>query len=195
MPALGDGEKIGAVVGQDFLENVAGEVGLIGHDEEAVEVTASSGTDVQAPVGRGGGDDGQARLLESGRRNKSGDGPGLSPASVRYVHRILRKALGDAVRKGTLTRNPASLADPPKRSTTTKRDGEMRVWTSAQLQTFLESLDGQRLAPAFVLAAHTGMRRGEVAGLRWSDVDLDAKLEDPVEARGLDQVNDSAATL
>jgi integrase len=116
------------------------------------------------------------RLLESGRRNASGDGPGLSPASVRYVHRILRKALGDAVRKGTIVRNPASLADPPKRSTTKGREGEMRVWTAAQLQTFLASLDGQRLAPAFVLAAHTGMRRGEVAGLRWGDVDLDAKL-------------------
>jgi integrase len=116
------------------------------------------------------------RLLESGRRNASGDGPGLSPASVRYVHRILRKALGDAVRKGTLTRNPASSADPPKRSTTKKREGEMRVWTAAQLQTFLASLESERLAPGFVLAAHTGMRRGEVAGLRWGDVDLDAKL-------------------
>jgi len=116
------------------------------------------------------------RLLESGRRNKSGDGPGLSPASVRYVHRILRKALGDAVRKGSLTRSPASLADPPKRNTNKKSEVEMRVWTSAQLQTFLSSLVGQRLAPAFVLAAHTGMRRGEVAGLRWSDIDLDAKL-------------------
>jgi integrase len=116
------------------------------------------------------------RLLESGRRNKSGDGPGLSPGSVRYVHRILRKALGDAVRKGTLNRNPASLADPPKRSTSAKREGEMRVWTSAQLQTFLASLDGERLAPAFVLAAHTGMRRGEVAGLRWADVDHGAPV-------------------
>jgi integrase len=116
------------------------------------------------------------RLFESGRRNKSGDGPGLSPGSVRYVHRILRKALGDAVRKGTLTRNPASLADPPKRTTTKKREGEIGVWTAVQLQTFLGALDGQRLAPAFVLAAHTGMRRGEVTGVRWADVDLDAKL-------------------
>jgi integrase len=133
----------------------------------------------KVPLGRLAPEDLDAlygRLLESGRRNKSGDGPGLSPGSVRYVHRILRKALGDAVRKGTLNRNPASLADQPKRSTSTKREGEMRVWTSAQLQTFLTSLDGERLAPAFVLAAHTGMRRGEVAGLRWADVDLDAKL-------------------
>jgi integrase len=52
----------------------------------------------------------------------------------------------------------------------------MRVWSGAQLQTFLGALDGERLAPAFVLSAHTGMRRGEVAGLRWSDVDLAAKF-------------------
>ena len=116
------------------------------------------------------------RLLESGRRNASSDGPGASPASVRYIHRILRKALGDAVRKGTLTRNPAVLADPPKRSTASRRDREMAVWNAAQLQTFLGGLGGQRLAPAFVVAAHTGMRRGEIAGLRWSDVDLSAKL-------------------
>ncbi|HSH62221.1 MAG TPA: site-specific integrase [Acidimicrobiales bacterium] len=116
------------------------------------------------------------RLLESGRRNNSGAGAGLSPASVRYVHRILRKALGDAVRKGRLIRNPASLADPPKRSTANVRQPEMHVWSASQLQTFLGSLVDERFSPAFVLAAHTGMRRGEVAGLRWADVDLAAKL-------------------
>lgn len=115
------------------------------------------------------------RLLDSGRRNASGTSPGLSASSVRYVHRILRKAFGDAVRKGTLQRNPAVLADPPKRSTR-KREHEMRVWTATQVQTFLASLGTHRLAPAFVLTAHTGMRRGEVAGLRWGDVDLEAKL-------------------
>ena len=103
-----------------------------------------------------------ARLLEAGRRNASGDGPGLSPASVRYVHRVLRKALGDAVRKGTLTRNPAGLADPPKRDTSHQREREMHVWSAAQLQAFLASLDGQRLAPAFVLAATPGC-----AAARW----------------------------
>jgi integrase len=117
-----------------------------------------------------------ARLLESGRRNTSGNSPGLSPASVRYVHRILRKALGDAVRKGTLIRNPAALADPPKRGSSNTRGHEMRVWTAAQLQTFLASVGDERLGPALLLAAHTGMRRGEVAGLRWADVDLDANL-------------------
>jgi integrase len=113
-----------------------------------------------------------AKLLESGRRNKRG-GP-LSPASVRYVHRVLRKAFGDAVRKGTLVRNPASLADPPKDSA--EVDGsEMHVWTAAELARFLAAISEERLFPAYHLAACTGMRRGEILGLRWADVDLTAK--------------------
>jgi integrase len=111
-----------------------------------------------------------ARLLDSGRRN--GTGGGLSPASVRYVHRILRKALNDALRKGSISRNPAATADPPRRAGTDRSEQEMQVWTAAQLQSFLSLIESHRLAPAYVLAAHTGMRRGEVLGLRWSDVDL-----------------------
>lgn len=120
-----------------------------------------------------------AQLLESGRRNKSKKGrTGLAASSVQYVHRIIRKALNDAVRKGLIPRNPALLADPPKRDSArkTKRYDEMQVWTAPQLQTFLRLVDRQRLAPALILTAHTGMRRGEVAGLRWADVDFDAKL-------------------
>ncbi len=50
----------------------------------------------------------------------------------------------------------------------------MRIWTAAQLRQFLEEIDDHRLAPAFFVAANTGMRRGEVLGLRWDDVDLEA---------------------
>lgn len=71
---------------------------------------------------------------------------------------------------------PCEPRGPAEAERSTQREGEMHVWTSTQLQCFLASLDGERLAPAFLLAAHTGMRRGEVVGLRWADVDLDAKL-------------------
>ncbi|MGH3452750.1 MAG: tyrosine-type recombinase/integrase [Haloechinothrix sp.] len=116
-----------------------------------------------------------ARLLESGRRNTSGTGAGLSATSVRYVHRILRKALGDALRKGTIARNPATLADPPKVGADAEPDKQMQVWTAAQLHSFLKHAEPERLASAYFVAAHTGMRRGEVLGLRWDDVDLSAK--------------------
>lgn len=107
-------------------------------------------------------------LLTNGRRN--GAGGGLSPKMVRNIHNMLRKALADACRKGTLQRNVATLADPPKPG----RDTAMRVWTPDQLRQFLDEIAAHRLATAFVIAAHTGMRRGEVLGLTWRDLDLDA---------------------
>lgn len=109
-----------------------------------------------------------AELLTDGRRIGGG---GLSHKTVRYIHGILHKAFADAQRKGTVLRNVASLADAPKLSSSKKRG--MRVWTADQLREFLLGVAEDRVHPAFFLAAHTGMRRGEVLGLRWADVDLD----------------------
>lgn len=111
-----------------------------------------------------------ATLLREGRKN--GDGGGLSPKTVRYIHSIIRKALADAARKGTVTRNVADLADPPKLTAGPRR--QMTVWTASQLRGFLDQIDHHHLYPAFYLAANTGMRRGEILGLRWDHVDLDA---------------------
>jgi integrase len=109
-----------------------------------------------------------ADLLLEGRRNANG---GLSPSTVRRIHSTLHKALGDAVRWGRIVRNLADLADPPKEATP-----EMSVWSPDQLRTFLDSVRTDRLYAAWLLAATTGMRRGELLGLRWSDVDLDASI-------------------
>ena len=111
-----------------------------------------------------------AELLANGK--KTGKGGGLAPKTVRYIHSILRKALADAARKGTVPRNVAVLADPPKLSAT--RRAEMKTWTAPELQSFLDLCVEHRLYPAWFLTAHTGMRRGEVLGLRWRDVDLAA---------------------
>jgi len=111
-----------------------------------------------------------ADLLVDGRRN--GAGGGLAPKTVRYIHGMIRKALADACRKGTVVRNVADLAEAPKPSAGSKR--EMRVWTAEQLRQFLAEIDGHRLHPAFFLAANTGMRRGEVLGLQWRDVAIDS---------------------
>ncbi len=108
-----------------------------------------------------------AELLESGR----GPGRGLSTTTVRYLHVIVHKALSDALRKGLVVRNVAEAADPPKASASQRV--EMKTWTAEQLRAFLSHVRGDRLEAAFVLAATTGMRRGEVLGLRWADVDLD----------------------
>jgi integrase len=107
-------------------------------------------------------------LLASGMRLRAG---GLSPRSVRYVHTVIHKALSDAVRKDVLARNVAEAASPPSAKST--RAPEMAWWTPAELRAFLGLTAGEQLGPLFRFAAMTGMRRGEVCGLRWSDVDLD----------------------
>lgn len=109
-----------------------------------------------------------AELLESGRADGRG---GLSPRSVRYVHAILSHALSDAERKGVVGRNVARLADPPAEQTARR---ELHTWTPDELAAFLKVAATDRLSPAFRLLALTGMRRSEVAGVRWVDLDLDA---------------------
>ena len=114
-------------------------------------------------------DDLYVKLLTEGKRN--GGGGGLSAKSVRNVHATLQSALSDAARKGTVVRNVANTADPPSIS----RSGRsISVWTGDQLRRFLDAMADHELYPLYLLAATTGMRRGELAGLPWSNVDLDA---------------------
>jgi integrase len=97
------------------------------------------------------------------------EGRGLASKTVRNIHNVLHRTLKDAVRWGLLVRNVADAADPPK-----GKSAEIRVWSPAQLRVFLEWVREDDLYAAWLLAATTGMRRGELAGLRWVDVDLDA---------------------
>jgi len=117
-----------------------------------------------------------AQLLTKGRRKRSPgerlEVTGLAPKTVRNIHVMLHKALADAVRKGTVARNVVALADAP--SPAARKRPEVKAWDADQLVGFLAAIDSHRMAPALHLAAHTGMRRGEVLGLRWGDVDLSA---------------------
>jgi integrase len=93
---------------------------------------------------------------------------GLSPASIRHVHAVLRGALGQAVRWGWIPTNPAANASPPK-----LRRSEITPPPMHATHRLLEAAD--EYDPDFgailrVLVA-TGARRGEVCGLRWSDLD------------------------
>jgi integrase len=95
----------------------------------------------------------------------------LSARSVIYIASILHRALRDAVRWQALIRNPADAADPPR----LPARPEMRTWSAGQLSAFLQAVHEDRMAGCWWLLATTGMRRGEVLGLRWRDVDLDAR--------------------
>jgi len=93
---------------------------------------------------------------------------GLSPSSVQTHYRLLHEVLGHAVRWGLLVRNPAAMADPPRR-----RRYEPTIWDEEQVRMFLaEARRSSRYYPLFLTAVLTGMRAGELAGLRWQDVDF-----------------------
>ncbi|NQT73585.1 MAG: site-specific integrase [Chloroflexi bacterium] len=94
-------------------------------------------------------------------------GEGLSARSVQYAHRVLSQALKHAVRMEMLGRNVCDVVDVPS-----IRRKEMRVMDTDEVQTFLNVTQESPLWPVFFLAIYTGLRKGELLGLRWRDVDL-----------------------
>jgi integrase len=104
--------------------------------------------------------------LAHGRRDGKG---GLSPRSVHHMHRILKQALALAVRWNSLPRNPADAVDPPK-----VERKELATYDLPTTAAMIEALRGTRMLIPAVLGVLCGLRRGEIAALRWRNVDLDA---------------------
>jgi integrase len=98
----------------------------------------------------------------------------LAPRSVAYIHVILHRAFRDAVRWDRLVRNPCDSADPPKPGRSHR--STMRTWSAEEVATFLGKTADHRLSAAWWVLATTGMRRGELLGLSWDSLDLDASL-------------------
>ncbi len=109
-----------------------------------------------------------ADLLTAGRKDGTG---GLSSRSVRYVHTIVRHALSDAVSWGVVARNVADLATPPRHRASASK--EMQTWSAEEVSAFLVHSSQDRLSAIWVLAVTTGMRRGELLGLKWKDIDFE----------------------
>lgn len=96
----------------------------------------------------------------------------VSARTVEFARAVLRAAMRDAVVDRLVSVNPVTGSKRPK------RDGKPQhtTWTGHQLAGFLARTSGDRWLPMWQTFAATGMRRGEVAGLRWVDLDLDAGI-------------------
>jgi integrase len=94
---------------------------------------------------------------------------GLAPRTVQYIHVTLHKALKQAVLDGLIPRNVAAAVKSPKPT-----GKEIRVLNTDEVRAFLDAARGDRFYPLFVLAISTGMREGELLGLRWADLNLEA---------------------
>jgi integrase len=94
---------------------------------------------------------------------------GASPRMRQLAHAVLRRALKQAVRWGLILRNPCDAVEPPR---VPKR--EMSVYGPDEVQRLLAAAEGHRLEALFVLAVATGLRQGELFGLQWPDIDLEA---------------------
>lgn len=96
-------------------------------------------------------------------------GAGLSPRTVQYIHVTLHKALKQAVRDELIPRNASEAIKAPR---PTKK--EIRPLSPDQARAFLDAARGDRFEALYVLAVHCGLREGELLGLKWEDLDLDA---------------------
>lgn len=95
---------------------------------------------------------------------------GLSPMTVKHIHRVIHAALEKAVRWSLVPRNVADLVDPPR-----TRRREMATLSALEARELMFAAQGERLEALYVVALTTGMRQGELLALRWGDVDLDRR--------------------
>jgi integrase len=125
-----------------------------------------------------------SQWLKWGRRNGQG---GLSPQTIIHHHRVLRQALAQAVKWGLIVRNVADSVDPPRRARP-----EIRALDESQLAKLLKHAEGTRLVAPIYFAIVSGVRRGELVALQWSD--LDAGLGTISVRRSIEQTKDGIAT-
>ncbi|MFD2640050.1 site-specific integrase [Piscibacillus salipiscarius] len=94
----------------------------------------------------------------------------LSSSSVKRIYSVVRSSLQYAVRMQLLSTNFADSIEKPKENTMK----EVKVWSTSEVKQFISSIEGaSRYAIAYKLAVYTGMRQGEILGLRWKDINFE----------------------
>ena len=101
------------------------------------------------------------------------EGRALAPKTVYEIHLLIRGALADACRRGLVTRNVVLVARAPKQRSLQKIEG--KSLTEEELRQLMRAAAGHRFFPIYWLTAMTGMRRNEVLGLKWPDIDFKKK--------------------
>ncbi len=96
---------------------------------------------------------------------------GLAPATIIYYHSVLHNALDTAVKWGLVFRNVCDLVKPPR-----KEQFEIQPLTMEQMQHLLATVHGHKWEALFTLAMATGMRRGELLGLKWQDINVETGI-------------------
>jgi integrase len=96
---------------------------------------------------------------------------GLAPRTVLHIHRAFSKALKQAAADGLIPRNPAAPVKPPQ-----PRGEEIRPLNREQVRVLFEAASGDRLEALYIVAVTAGLRRGELQGLKWEDLDLEAGM-------------------
>lgn len=94
-----------------------------------------------------------------------------STSYIRQMHQMLNQAFNQAVKWGKVLNNPVMEADPPA-----VKYEEIFIWSLDEIHLFLKACKGERHYLTFLLAIYTGMRRGEILGLKWSDIDFTKKI-------------------
>lgn len=104
------------------------------------------------------------KLLTGNLRDK---GKPLGPRQVEYIYAVLHMALERALKDGLVSRNVCDAVDKPK-----KIRHEFMPWSTEQTNQFLSAIKAKRLFPFYMVAWGAGLRRAEILGLRWEDIDL-----------------------
>ena len=105
-----------------------------------------------------------AKALSGGRQDGKG---GLAPSTVRYLHVILKASMQQAVLWQMLARNPVDAVEPPK-----VERAVMTTYDLAQTADLIDATRGTRMTITVILAVLCGLRRGEIAALRWRNINL-----------------------
>ena len=111
-------------------------------------------------------------LQEHGRLREAQKGkqPGLSDSTIRGIHTMLHNALDRAVKERLIVRNPADDCVPPKIP-----KHEMKILPPEQIKSYLTAADQRGVLPMFYLELISGLRKGELVALQWSDLDIENK--------------------